>query len=159
MEVGDDQSSDPKIDDRFSDDDYLPSDEGDDAESSISDETHPKDCTINDDDDTTTDDDDKYIEQPPKSKRKSTSDILFTTRLGFTSENQLDLVPVIESAANKNEFSLSFNPDKDLYCLVFWWAQKPPLHFAADIMNSNAVVAREAGLSSPFKSANSGVGF
>jgi hypothetical protein len=159
-EVEDDQSSNSKKDDRFGDDDNLSSDEGDDAESSTSSEIHPKDCTIDDDDDTTTDDDDKYIEQPPKSKRKSISDILFTTGLGFASENHLDIMPVIESAADRNEFSLSFNPDKDLYCLVFWWAQKPPFHFAADIMNSNAVVAREAaGLSSPFKYADFVVGF
>jgi hypothetical protein len=151
MEVEDDQSSDSKNDDRFGDDDNLSSDEGGDAESSTSGETHPNDCTIDDDDDTTTDHDDECIEQPPKSKRKSTSDILFTTGLGFTSENQLDLMPVIKSAADKNEFSLSFNPDKNLYCLVFWWARKPPFHFAADTMNSNAAVAREAGLSSPFQ--------
>jgi hypothetical protein len=150
-EVEDDQSSDCKNDDRFDDDDNLSSFEGDDAESSTSGETHPKDCTIDDDDDTLTDDDNEYIEQPPKSKRKSTSDILFTTGLGFTAENQLDLIPVIKSAADKNQFSLSFNPNKDLYCLVFRWARKPPFHFAADVMSSNAIVAREAGLSSPFQ--------
>jgi hypothetical protein len=150
LEVEDDQSTDTKQDDRFGDVANLSSYEGDNVDSSTLGERHLNDSMIDDDNDTT-DDDKEYVEQPPKSKRKSTPDILFRTGLGFTSENQSNLLPVIKSAANKNEFSLSFNPDKDLYCLVFWWAWKPPFHFAADIMNLNAVVAREGGLSSPFQ--------
>lgn len=57
---------------------------------------------------------------------------------------------VIESARNKNDFSLAFEPDPSLFCLVYRWAHRPPYNFAADVLNSNSVVAREVGLSSPF---------
>jgi hypothetical protein len=100
------------------------------------------------------DDDEDYVEIIPKSSKasrpKSTTNILFTTGLGFNAKKQSELRTVVESTASKDEFSQAFKPAKDLYCLVFRWARKPPYHLAADIMNSNAVVAREAGLSSPF---------
>jgi hypothetical protein len=98
-------------------------------------------------------DDEDYVDSISKSSKtspRSTTDILFTTGLGFTAEKQSELRTLVESAASKDEFSQAFKPNKDLYCLVFWWARKPPYHFAADILNSNAVVACEAGLSLPF---------
>jgi hypothetical protein len=99
-----------------------------------------------DDDDT---DDEEYVGSS-KTSPKSRTNILFTTGLGVTTEKQSELRTVVESTASKDEFSQAFKPDKDLYCLVFWWARKPPYHFAADILNYNAFVAREAGLTSPF---------
>jgi hypothetical protein len=112
-----------------------------------------KNYSSNDPDEDDVDDED-YVEIIPNSSKasrpKATTDILFTTGLGFNAKKQSELRTVVESAASKNEFSQAFKPDKDLYCLVFRWARKPPYHFAADILNSNAVVSREAGLSSPF---------
>ncbi len=92
---------------------------------------------------------DDYV--PPSNKHtKRNANILFTNGLGFSADNQSQLQTVIESARNKNDFSLAFEPDPSLFCLVYRWAHRPPYNFAADVLNSNSVVAREVGLSSPF---------
>jgi hypothetical protein len=125
------------------------------AHSISSNETPVKDKTTqpNNRDDDSDDDDDTDGEEyagSSKTSPKSWTHILFTTGLGVTTEKQSELRTVVESAASKDEFSQAFKPGKDLYCLVFWWARKPPHHFAADILNYNAVVAREADLTWPF---------
>jgi hypothetical protein len=61
------------------------------------------------------DDDEDYVEIIPKSSKasclKSTTDIVFTTGLGFNAEKQSELRTVVESAASKDEFSQAFKPD------------------------------------------------
>ncbi len=100
--------------------------------------------------------DEDYVDLPAKQNRKSsnTTPIMFTNGLGLSADNLSQLKSVIETAKSKKAFSQTFEPDPSLFCLVYRWAHKPPYNFAADVLNSNSVVAREVGLSSPFDLCN-----
>jgi hypothetical protein len=60
----------------------------------------------------------------------------------------------VESAASKNKLSGDFDPRPSLLNLVYRWARRPACSFAADILNSCFVVAREMGLDSAFHLCN-----
>jgi hypothetical protein len=109
-----------------------------------------------DEDDEDVEDEDyiKSIANKHKSSSKSDPSILFTNSLGFSADNKSQLSSVIESESSKKEFSLVFQPDPSLYCLVYRWARRPAYTFAADVLNSNLVVASEVGFSSPFDLCN-----
>jgi hypothetical protein len=100
----------------------------------------------------TDEDDEDYMELIASKQKSSKSNpfILFTNGLGFSANNKSQLSTVIESESSKKDFCLAFQPDPSLFCLVYRWARKPAYNFAADVLNSNLVVAREIGLSSPF---------
>ena len=76
---------------------------------------------------------------------------MFTTGLGFSTADKSRLRAVVESALSKNTFSGTFDPNPSLIGLIIRWASRPAANFAADIFNSNFVVAREMGLDSAFQ--------
>jgi hypothetical protein len=91
----------------------------------------------------------------PTAAKKSDAFCLFTTGLGFSSEKKTRLRTVVESAAEKKKFSRTWCPNLSMHGLVHrCWARKPSCDFAADLINSNYVVARELGLGSPFDPCN-----
>ncbi len=96
--------------------------------------------------------DEDFVDVPANKHRKSSTitSIMFTNGLGLSAENLSQLKSVTETAQSKRDFSLAFEPDPSLFCLVYRWAHKPPYNFAANVLNSNSVVARKVGLSSPF---------
>jgi hypothetical protein len=116
----------------------------DEEESEAEDEDHVVDPDAPEDDDVA----------PNAAAKKSEAFCLFTTGLGFSSGNKTRLRTVVESAAKKKKFSRTWHPDSSMCGLVCRWARKPSYDFAADIMNSNYVVARELGLGSPFDLCN-----
>jgi hypothetical protein len=78
------------------------------------------DLSEHDDDHDNSDHDDSVNELLPQNKRKSSPSILFSTGLGFSADKQSELRTVVKSAADKEQFSAAFEPDMDLYCLIFW---------------------------------------
>jgi hypothetical protein len=90
----------------------------------------------------------------PAAAKKSDAFCLFTTGLGFSSRNKTRLRTVVESAAEKKTFSRTWPPDSSMHSLVRRWARKASHDFAADVVNSNCVVARGLGLGSPFDPCN-----
>ena len=106
------------------------------------------DFTTDSDDDT---EDEAYSEPSNPKKPSNFIPILFTTGLGFsTDDNKTQLSNVQESASSCQEICETYSPDPSLYGLVIRWSRKEKYHFAADVLNSNFVVARELGLNSPF---------
>jgi hypothetical protein len=70
--------------------------------------------------------DEDFVDLPGKKRKSHKTPILFTTGLGFSANNQSQLKSLIESARSKKDFSLAFEPDPSLFCLVYRWAHKPP---------------------------------
>jgi hypothetical protein len=97
--------------------------------------------------------DEDYVEVTNEWNTKN-SNFLFTNGLGCSVENRSNLKTIVESAASKKEIVSAHEPEPELFCLVYRWARKAPYHFAADVINSLAVVAHELGLSSPFDLCN-----
>jgi hypothetical protein len=75
---------------------------------------------------------------------------MFTTGSDFSSNDKSRLKTVVELAAAKMKVRDLWCPDLSACRLIISWAHKPPCSFAADVMNSNFVVAREIQLESPF---------
>ena len=96
--------------------------------------------------------DEEYTEESTMTLKQKSNfvPILFTTGLGFSTDDKSRLSTVQESASSRQVISESYSPDPSLYGLVIRWSRKQKYHFAADVLNSNFVVARELGLSSPF---------
>jgi hypothetical protein len=115
-----------------------------DSDSSVAEDDEDHEDTDKDDGDYEDD------EESVKKKKKQKVDILFTTAVGLSVDNKAELHAVIETAASKRQFCADFMPHKNLHCLVVRWARKSAFNFAADIFNSNAIVAKEVKLSSPF---------
>jgi hypothetical protein len=118
------------------------------VESSVM-ESDGDDATSNSNTDDDEDDEDCVLDE----RKKSQSDplCLFTAGLGFSAEDKTVMTAVIESARSKNKFCASFTADPTLLCLVHRWARKPLFNVAADILNSNHVVARGIGFESAFQ--------
>ena len=135
-------------DDEVHQDDENNDDDDDDDDDS---DNEDDDVEDNDDDDDDDDDDQDCAAVSSKKGKKSISQpLLFTNGLGFSANNQSKLSTVVESVASKKEFSLHCKPDVSLFCLVCRWARRTAFNFAADVLNSNLVVAREIGFVSPF---------
>jgi hypothetical protein len=131
-------------------DDENNDDDDDDDDSDNKDD----DVEDNEDDDDDDDDPDYAVVSSKKGKKSISQPLLFTNGLGFSANNQSKLSTVVESVASKKEFSLHCKPDVSLFCLVYWWARRTAFNFAADVLNSNLVVAREIGFVSPFDLCN-----
>jgi hypothetical protein len=107
------------------------------------------------DEDDEDEDDEDYIDLDANERKSRTNPLcLFTTGLGFSVDDKSRLKAVIESAASKNKFCDTFVPHPSLFGLVYRWARRPAYNFAADVLNSNHVVAREVGFSSAFQLCN-----
>jgi hypothetical protein len=99
------------------------------------------------------DKDDKDCVNLVANERKLSSDplCLFTTGLGFLSEDKSRLRAVFKSAGSKHKCFDTFVAHPSLFCLVCWWAWRHACNFAANVLNINFVVAREIGLGSAFQ--------
>jgi hypothetical protein len=95
--------------------------------------------------------DEDHVDLPPRKKKKSSNPgCLFTNGCGFWSHDRSQLKTVVESAASKKKVGDDWRCDPTMFGLILRWAHKPSFNFAADVMNSNFVVAREIKLESAF---------
>jgi hypothetical protein len=99
-----------------------------------------------------TQDEDHGGAEPPAKERKSSDPCcLFTTGLGFSSPDDKSwLRIVVELAVSKTKISDVWHPDPSMQGVIIRWARKSPCNFAANVINSNFVVAREIAFNSPF---------
>jgi hypothetical protein len=94
--------------------------------------------------------DEDHVDPPQKQKKSSNPGCLFTNGCGFWSDDRSQLKTVVESAASKKKVGNDWQCDPSVFGLILRWAHKPSFNFAADVMNSNFVVAREIKLESAF---------
>jgi hypothetical protein len=95
--------------------------------------------------------DEDCVDPPPQKKKKSSNPgCLFTNGCSFWSDDRSQLKTVVESAASKKKVGDDWRCDPTMFGLILRWAHKPSFNFAADVMNSNFVVACEIKLESAF---------
>jgi hypothetical protein len=110
------------------------------------------DMNVDEDDE---DEDEDYIDLVANKHMSQSNHLcMFTTGLGFSADDKSRLKAVVESATSKNKFCETFVRHPRLFGLVFRWARRPAYNFAADVLNSNHVVARKVGLCSAFQLCN-----
>jgi hypothetical protein len=91
-------------------------------------------------------DEDCVDPSPRKKKKSSNPGCLFTNGCGFWSDDRSQLKNAVESAASKKKDGDDWWCDPTMFGLILGWAHKPSFNFAADVMNSNFVVAPEIKL-------------
>jgi hypothetical protein len=95
--------------------------------------------------------DEDHVDPPPRKKKKSSNPgCLFANGCGFWSDDRSQLKTVVESAASKKKVGDDWRCDPTMFGLILGWAHKPSFNFAADVRNSNFVVAHEIKLESAF---------
>jgi hypothetical protein len=95
--------------------------------------------------------DEDHVDPPPRKKKKSSNPgCHFANGCGFWPDDRSQLKTVVESAASKKKVGDNWRCDPTMFGLIVGWAHKPSFNFAADVMNSNSVVAREIKLESAF---------
>jgi hypothetical protein len=96
-------------------------------------------------------DEEDCVDPAPRKKKKSSDPgCLFTDGCGFWSHDRSQLKTVVELAASKKKVGDDWQCDPTVFGLILRWDHKPSFNFAADVMNSNFVVAREINLESAF---------